>query len=164
MRYGLADNRGFTIIEVLFTVVLMSILLGIAVPDLRDFHARHELRVAAQQMASNIRGFQQEAWSTRSEGLTPENNSFIVTFWPGIEKYKLERTGNGAWSRVVVFNAGVDLMSTSFKSDKLIIGLSGVSTLGGTVYLQSKRTGDLLHVIVTSRTGRVRVSQKPPEG
>ncbi|MDI6709700.1 MAG: prepilin-type N-terminal cleavage/methylation domain-containing protein [Thermoanaerobacterales bacterium] len=155
--------EGFTLVELAVVLVLMGLMAAVAVPGLHDFHARYALRTAAYQMAADIRGLQGEAAGCRSKGLTSEGTIFLVCFYPEAESYKLQRTGGGSWSRTVTLNPGIDLLGSTFTGGRLVIGLSGVPSAGGTVSLRSTATGDVLYVIVTSLTGRVRVSRTPPE-
>lgn len=157
-------RQGFTLVELAVVLVLMGLLAGAAVPGLHGFYARHALRAAAYQMASDIRTLESEAAGCRSEGLTGEKAVFSVYFYSGNEQYKLERTGEGAWLRLVQLPGGVDLVGTTFSDGRLHLSYAGTpSSGGGTVTLYSKVTGDVLYVIVHATTGRVRVSGTPPE-
>jgi len=157
-------RQGFTLGDRAVVLVLMGLLTAAAVPGLREFYARHALRAAACQMAADIRTLQSEAAGCRSEGLTGERSVFMVTFYAEIERYGLQRTGDGAWSRFVELPRGVDLVGTTFTGGRMYLSYAGTpSSGGGTVTLASKATGDLLYVIVHPTTGRVRVSGTPPE-
>ncbi len=54
---------GFTLIEVLATLVLMGILLGLSVPALRHFWLARALEGGADQVVSQLRQLQEEAIS-----------------------------------------------------------------------------------------------------
>lgn len=163
-RKAVLARQGFTLVELAVVLVLMGLLAGAAVPGLHGFYARHALRAAACQMASDIRTLQSEAAGCRSEGLTNENSVFSVSFYAESEQYKLERAGAGAWSRWVRLPAVVDLVGTTFPGGQLRLSYAGTpSSGGGTVILRSEATGDVLYVVVHATTGRVRVSGTPPE-
>lgn len=47
--------RGFTLIELMITLVILAVLLAIAVPSLREFVARKRVEGVAQELATDLR-------------------------------------------------------------------------------------------------------------
>ncbi|MDH7577808.1 MAG: prepilin-type N-terminal cleavage/methylation domain-containing protein [Bacillota bacterium] len=156
-------DQGFTAVELIIVLVLLGLVATLTLPNLQTWQARYELRTAADQLAADIREMEQLALSYREEGLNPENDNFQVWLYPGSDCYYLKRIGIHSWSQERNMPRSVDLYTTNFDNHKIIIGLRGTVTRGGTVTLQSRRTGEFFYVIVASLTGRVRVSRVPPE-
>lgn len=51
----LRDNRGFSLIEVLLSVAIISLLTGISAPVYASFQIRNDLDIAAQSIADMLR-------------------------------------------------------------------------------------------------------------
>jgi len=62
----MADRRGFTIIELLLTVIILGILAGTAVPAVNSIITMQEVRTEARKMASALRQVQQESLTTET--------------------------------------------------------------------------------------------------
>jgi type IV fimbrial biogenesis protein FimT len=52
---------GFTLVEMLITIVILAILLAIAVPSFRDFILRYQIRVAAESIQNGLQLARAEA-------------------------------------------------------------------------------------------------------
>lgn len=61
MRSTLTMQRGFTLIELMFTIVVLAIFLALAMPSFAEFRERGATRGAAEQLLSNYAAARFEA-------------------------------------------------------------------------------------------------------
>ena len=61
-----AKSAGFTLVEVLFTVVILTVLLALGVPSLRDFFRNARMTSAANELLSDINIARTEAIKRRA--------------------------------------------------------------------------------------------------
>jgi len=160
LKDGLEEETAFTLVELLCVIGLLSLLLIIAVPALADYGANRSLEIAARTMAIDLRKTQQKAITS--------GWSQIVEFRKDIKGNDIYRLKDGKTSKYVniALPEGVRIQANNFPLSDSIRSLkfmrSGAPIPGGTVTLQN-RAGKVLYVIVTPGTGRVRVSEAPPE-
>lgn len=57
-RQRRARSAGFTLIELMITLVILAVLLAIAVPSMREFVARKRVEGVAQELATDLRYLQ----------------------------------------------------------------------------------------------------------
>jgi len=154
------DEQAFTLAELLCVIGLLSLLLLIAVPAMADLGANRSLEIAARTMAIDLRKTQQKA---------------ITAGWSQYVEFRKDARGNdiyrlkdGKTSEYVNISLpeGITIQANNFPLSGSVRTLrfmrSGAPVPGGTVTLQN-RAGKILYVIVTPGTGRVRVSETPPE-
>jgi type IV fimbrial biogenesis protein FimT len=60
-----ARTRGFTLVELMFTVLVMAVLLGIGVPNLRDFIRNSRMTAAANDLLADLNLARSEAMKRR---------------------------------------------------------------------------------------------------
>jgi prepilin-type N-terminal cleavage/methylation domain-containing protein len=60
-RASLVSSRGFTLVETMLVIVVVSLILGIALPRFREQRQRYELDTAVHQLAGDLRRAQIEA-------------------------------------------------------------------------------------------------------
>lgn len=151
--------HGFTAIELLLVVVIMGLLMGIAVPVFERTVARANLVSSARQMAADLRMQQQAAINAEDD-----QNTYQVVFDLDNNRYYLQK--NNQIMTIVYLPGTVQIASSNFpgQSNCLRFNIQGrPRDGGGTITLRCK-TGDLYYVIVAAITGRVRISEEPPEG
>ncbi|MGQ5711545.1 hypothetical protein, partial [Desulforudis sp. DRI-14] len=125
------------------------------VPAVLNGLSHYALYSAARQMATDIRGWQQQALAAGDTFST-----YSVQFDPANEVYYLMQNNvSREKQRMPVY---LDLDFTNFPSEKLGFNLRGIPVpRGGTVTLREKLTGKKYCVIVAPVTGRVRISPLP---
>lgn len=153
-------QKAFTLVEILCVIGLLSLMALIAVPALVDFGTNRNLEIAARTMATDLRKTQHKAitagWSQYVEFRKDSGGKDIYRLKDG----KTSKYVNISLPEGVSIKANNFPLSGSVKT--MYFSRSGAANPGGTVTLQD-RTGQLLYVIVTPGTGRVRVSETPPE-
>ncbi|MDK2881439.1 MAG: hypothetical protein PWQ99_1214 [Clostridia bacterium] len=152
------NGNGFTLLEVAVTLVIAGVLFACGAVELRMLRTDFNLQFAADRLAADIRSVQQRALGEK----TPD---YYIDFYTHIDTYRVKKWDT-PFSRVITevrLPQGVDLYSTNFQDNRLVINAKGLPPRGGTIILKSRETGKLKYVIVASITGRVRVSDRPPE-
>lgn len=62
-----AKGHGFTLVELMITLVVLAVLMAMAVPSLRDFIARQRIESIAKELATDLRYLRTEAVQRRRD-------------------------------------------------------------------------------------------------
>ena len=151
MRRCINYNKGFTLIELMVVVVIVSLLLGLGINGLDYLIQWNKLNTAAVLLSSELKNTQSRAFY--------EGVYYKLQFWPSLDRYRVYKQ-----TELIddVTLKGIDLFNTNFTDNNLYFYPGGVPGQGGTITLKNRR-GKVLYVIMTPVTGRVRVSPEPPE-
>lgn len=152
------NNLGFTIIEMVVAMLIISIAVAFAVPNFNKILGAYQLDISAREMASDIRDLQQTALKT-------QNSAYAIMWNTTADSYSLmnENTVN----KTVQLPQNVDITEAPYISSeaahKMHFATSGrpAGGIGGTVRLMDRNTGKYKFVIINT-LGRVRVSETPP--
>lgn len=80
-RQRRAVAPGFTLIEVMITLVILAVLLAIAVPSMREFVARKRVEGIAQELATDLRLLKsQQIQRRRSVGILFGSNDSVTCY------------------------------------------------------------------------------------
>jgi len=144
-------NKGYTLIELIVVVVIISLLLGLSLNGLYNLIQWNKLNRAAAILSSELKNTQSRAFY--------EGVYYKIQFWPSLDRYRI-------YKQTVLCKdeqlEDIDLFNANFTNNKVYFYPSGVPSMGGTVTLKNKR-GKILYVIMTPVTARVRISTEPPE-
>lgn len=158
-KFSFFSSRGFTLLEISIVMLIFGVFAFAVFPEVNRALACFRLKVAADKLVTDIRELQQCA-------LSEESPCFYIQFFPSSEHYEVRKTAYPMYvvmSRVN-FPATVDLVDTNFDGEKLAVSAKGTpSPRGGTVTLRETVSGKFKYVIITLITGRVRISDHPPE-
>lgn len=159
MKRSTNRNKGYTLIELMVIVGIVSLLLGIGINGLDYLIQWNKLNTAAALLSSELKNTQSRAFY----GGVYYTIEFYTTFnWPtSSNKYKILKGSESELYKEIKLE-GVELFKTNFTDNKVYFYPNGVPNMGGTVTLKNKR-GKILYVIMTPVTARVRVSPEPPE-
>lgn len=146
------NKKGFTIIEIVLVIALIGILATISLPVYKKTAAHYSLITAARMIASDIRLAQQRSIT--------ESRSYRLLFNTGSDNYQLLSVSNK--SEINYLPKGIKIIRTNFTDKTLSFLPSGAPSQGGRVVLEN-RFGGRRYIIVTPATGRVRISDKPPD-
>lgn len=151
MIYSTSRNNGYTLIELMVIVVIISLLLGLGVNGLDHLIQWNKLTVTAGLLSSELKNTQSRAFY--------EGVYYKLQFWPSLERYRVYKQTELIDDIIL---KDIDLFNTNFTDNNLYFYPNGVPGMGGTITLKNKR-GKILYVIMTPVTARVRVSPNPPE-
>ncbi|TEB17572.1 hypothetical protein Psfp_00444 [Pelotomaculum sp. FP] len=156
------NNLGFTIIEMVLVMLIISIAVAFTVPNFKKILDAYQLDISAREMASDIRDLQQSAIKTQSTALSIMWNLSSGTYYLKNE--------NTVIKSVTIPNS-VEIIGAPFipveKLYKMRISVKGrplggyngtVEGFGGTITLKDKTTKKYKDVVIDT-LGRVRVSE-----
>ena len=151
MIYSTNRNKGYTLIELMVVVVIISLLLGLGINGLDYLIQWNKLNVTAGILSSELKNTQSRAFY--------EGAYYKLQFWPTLDRYRIYKQTELIED---ILLKDIDLFNTNFTDNNLYFYPNGVPGQGGTITLKNKR-GKILYVIMTPVTARVRVSPEPPE-
>lgn len=143
-------ENGFTLVELVVVTLIISILVGMAVPSMNHILARYRLSTAARQLAGDIRYVQQMA-------VGGESTRVYILFDVGNRLYFIKK--NNQVLEQVQLPQGISFMSVPFSGKQLAFSIDGAPTGAGEIILQNEYAG-LYKVIVMPATGRVRLESQ----
>ena len=154
---GSIKDKGFTLVELVCVLALLGLIALIAVPAIASVGSSRNLEIAARGLAVELRRAQQKAittGSTQSIDLRIYSNDYRVRDLESGEAYTV-KLAEGVTYRAVNFPVESGFPRISFYR-------SGAPSRGGTIVLNGPRDR-VSYIIVTPATGRVRVSDQPPD-
>ena len=151
MKRSTNRTKGYTLIELMIVVGIISLLLGLGINGLDYLTQWNKLNTAAGLLSSELKNTQSRAFY--------EGVYYKLQFWPTLDRYRIYKQTE-LYKEIKL--DGIDLFNTNFTDNNLYFYPNGVPGQGGTVTLKNRR-GKILYVIMTPVTARVRVSPEPPE-
>lgn len=83
-HYIVKRNNGFTLMETMVTIAIIAILIAMSVPGIAIFMPNYRLKVAVQDIFSNMQSAKMEAIKS--------NSDYIITFYETSDSYTLDGT------------------------------------------------------------------------
>jgi len=151
MIHSTNRNKGYTLIELMVVVGIISLLLALSLNGIYNLIQWNKLNTAAALLSSELKNTQSRAFY--------EGVYFKLQFMPSLDKYRIYKQTELIDDIIL---KDIDLFNSNFTDDKVYFYPNGVPSMGGTVTLKNKR-GKVLYVIMTPVTARVRVSPNPPD-
>ena len=151
MIHSINRTKGYTLIELMVVVGIISLLLGLGINGLDYLIQLNKLNRAAALISSELKNTQSISFY--------EGVYYKLQFLPSLDKYRVYRQTELIDDIIL---KDIDLFNTNFTDNNLYFYPNGVPSMGGTITLKNKR-GKILYVIITPVTARVRVSPEPPE-
>ncbi len=148
------STSGFTLVEVLVVLLILSVLAAIAVPSLHELIRSAESRKAAREVASVLRMGRARAIAT--------NYEHRVEFDDKNKRYRLtqgNRTNNSCtWDTIVQDWTRLEGVSLDMDANISSIQFNTNGTSNhGTITIKENESNRLFKIII-SRTGRIRIS------
>jgi len=144
-------NKGYTLIELMVVIGIISLLLGLSINGINNLIQWGKLNTAATLLSSELKNTQSRAFY--------EGVYYKLQFWPTLDRFRIYKQTE-LYKDIQLED--INLFNTNFTDDNLYFYPNGVPSMGGTITLKNKR-GRVLYVIMTPVTARVRVSPDPPE-
>jgi type IV fimbrial biogenesis protein FimT len=154
-------GSGFTLLEVLITLSLLGILVGILTLQLEPLLSQVRLRDATRQMVANLQYVRMKAVS--------QNRRLRVTFRPTTSDYIVDRDEDGVWQRQLLYSHSVEEVAEATILLPRGVRIAAVNSSGDIVFLPrgavdggisitlgAASGGDTRRVVV-NLAGRVRV-------
>ncbi len=158
LKLLLKKEAAFTLVELLLVLTLLGIMLSVAIPAISGISGRQNLEITARSLAIDVRRTRQMAITTG----TP--HCLQLTVNSTRYDYRIKNCLSAETERLA-YPEGVSLSSTTFQISDLMPQLrfnpSGACRGGTAVLINSAQMR--LYVIVAPATGRVRISEDPPE-
>jgi len=151
MIHSINRTKGYTLIELMVVVVIISLLLGLGINGLDYLIQWNKLNTAAALLGSELKNTQSRAFY--------EGVYYKLQFMPSLDRYRIYKQTELIDDIIL---KDIDLFNTNFTNNNLYFYPNSIPSMGGTVTLKNKR-GKVLYVIMTPVTARVRVSPNPPE-
>lgn len=141
-------QKGFTLIEMVVVLLLISTILGLSVPSLTDGWHQVQLDFAIQQLHRDIRWAQREAVKNQCR--------MQITFYQADRKYVIRRAGQPLNLRKRELKTKLDTMTAS----SIIIEKDKRIYRNGHVMLAK---GGHERYVYIYQTGRTRVTKAPAQ-
>jgi len=151
MKHSNSHSKGYTFIELMVVVGIISLLLAFSINALYNLQQWNKLSTAATLLSSELKNTQSRAFY--------EGVYYKLQFWPTFDRYRIYKQTE-LYKDIQLEN--IDLFNTNFTNNNLYFYPNGVPGQGGTVTLKNK-IGKVLYVIMTPVTARIRISPEPPE-
>ena len=144
-------NKGYTLIELMVVIGIISLLLGLSINGINNLIQWSKLNTAATLLSSELKNTQSRAFY--------EGVYYKLQFWPTLDRFRIYKQTE-LYKDIQLED--INLFNTNFTDDNLYFYPNGVPGQGGTVTLKNKK-GKVLYIIMTPVTARVRISPDPPE-
>ncbi len=151
-RIQAGSRGGFTLVELLIVLALLSIVAAISVPMLNRYATNADLKTAARSVAADLAAAKQRA--------VEENlDVYRITFSVEGNQYTLSRTDTGVtlWTRTVSsFGNGIVISAINFGGAAVVSFQKRGTLTAGTATLQNSRGSTA--IVETNITGRTHVT------
>lgn len=142
------QKRGYTLIEVLFVIIVLAILAGIAIPRLGVlFSTKMKVKTAAQRIVSDLR-------YTRRLAITNNEDNYKLSIDSSENEYRIYDPGDTQISETRSIDSDITI-----SADKdFIFELLGNASTSSDTNVSLSAGGNQADIIVTVATGRISVS------
>ncbi len=145
------NEKGYTLIELLLVLMIMSVLMAMTFPAIDGALEDAKLRADANIMAQELRNARFEAVFTKE----PK--------WCFFYKYDNSYRVNNKTIRLRDSIIFVDTTGFSGQPPTCVFHPTGAVSPAGTITLQNERNSKYIYIIINPVVSRVRVSNYPPE-
>jgi len=141
-------STGFSLIELMIVIALISIMMAVAVPTWQKYTANTDLKTAAREVMADISDAKQQAVETNLD-------VFRLTFNVTGNYYALTRTDTGValWTKsVALYGSGVVIDSVNFGGSDISLNKRGTVSNGNLVLRNRLGSTAKITVNITGRT------------
>lgn len=151
-RTRIKTMPGFSLIELLIVMALLSIVAAISVPMLNRYATNADLKTAARTVAADLA-------ATKQAAVEENLDVYRMTFSVASNQYALSRTDTGLtlWTKTASsFGNGITISAVDFGGGAVVSFQKRGTLTAGTATLQNNRGSTA--VVTTNITGRTYVS------
>jgi len=140
-------NRGYTILELIIVIAILSIMTMIAIPRLNRM-------IADYRFKTDIVELKYDLLTMRNKALN-EGKRYRVNFYPGTESYTLNSTGAVVTNlKTKKLSNGIDMLGTNFPDNQIFFTPTGSPSKGGSIFFKDK-SGKRADMVIILATGKV---------
>jgi len=152
-------SKGFTLIELMIALAIMSIVIAIAAPNYQEYMGQRRLNGATRQIAMHLMNARSESITKGKKvivNLAGNNHQYaFVTDNDGTETITSGDTTGATWD---IYPDYYDVTFTAASSGFNPVFRPDGTGKTGTINVSSSRSGLTAKQIVISRAGRIRIS------
>lgn len=142
--------RGFTTIEVITIIAILSIITSIILPNFKITLDKYKIEIAARKLAKDLLYIQQKS-------ICKKVKYYIIFDQINKDNYKIT---SGFNLKKIKLPPGVYIDWVNFDKKELGFSPTGAPEQGGTIALKSR--SHTLYVVISVSTGRIRIGRVPP--
>ena len=152
-------QAGFTVLELIVVIVVISILAAIAVPNIIDWLPNYRLKSAARDLVSNMQKARMEAVSGNKDVVVTFDGSVTPGFYTfntnkGVNRIDFSSYGSGV--DYGTGNAASNWNGDNFTQPISITYNSRGSSNAGTIYIQNQNN-DICYAITARSSGSIKL-------
>lgn len=145
------NNKGITIIELIFVLLIIGIIISIALPKL-DF-SDYELKVYGRQLVNDLNEIK-----TRSQ---MEGNGANNTITLNLHNYHVKLLNDK--SKDIYLKSQYSIVN-NFSSNKIQFQPNGTPYQAGTILIFNDTNNEYIEITITPGTGRIHMYEKIQKG
>jgi len=141
-------QTGFSLVELIVVIVLISIVMAIAVPMWQKYRANTDLKSAAREVMADL-------YNAKQQAVAENLNVYRLTFDVAGNSYALTRTDTGVtlWTKSLAsYGNGIVIGSVNFSGSTVSLHKRGTVTAGNVVLRNGLGSTAKITVNITGRT------------
>ncbi len=157
----LKNSRGFTMLEIMITIVIIGILASMATPRFLNFIQRMKGRAEASRDVSFLRSARSEAVSSGTPtGVKLNNVNKSLFVFQDIDGDNIYTAGiDSITAGPITLSGSTILKSCSFGNNTVIFNTNGTANSSGSfVFTYEEDTTRVFTISITAATGKVRMT------
>lgn len=146
---GTARRSGFSMLEMLIVMLIISVLVGIAIPRMSTIIRHERVNRAAQVLVQDL----QNGFAMAGRQRAPVR----LTFTPSTKTYVFSDRASGTVLQTRVMSTGADYSLTSLSSTSTSVDILP-NGIGSTAFTVTLTNGDYSRQVAASTAGFVRIT------
>ena len=135
------NNRGFTLVELVMTVIIAVIVMAIGVPYYQSYAMNTNLKAAARDLVGDIMNLKERSIAENA------TYTILIDIWQN--RYTIQPTGQ--IKKIASFGA-VNLSSTNLPGNKITFQTRGTMSSGAIVLTNNRGSRATVTTLISGRT------------